>query len=1027
MRPLTLTMTAFGPYAETVHLDFADLKNQSLFLITGPTGAGKTSILDAMVFALFGESSGGLREGTTMRSDYASEETLTEVCFTFAVGDNCYKITRSPKQKVKKKRGEGYREQAAVAHLSVLEDGTWREFSSRSNEIKEKIDEIIGFRLDQFLQVVLLPQGEFRKLLVAKTAEREALMHTLFNTAIYTRLQDLLKEEYEKVSKSSEDVLNRQRYLLSGEDVVTETDLCEKAAAAKVAQTEATVVLIEAHKTQQRIVNDYELGEKRRSLTAVIAEKRAVLTEFMKESAAIEATRKTLARLEQIAPILQKEMQQQQLIAKVKQIDADLQTAFKLKDDLVTEGKTLAEQKASLAERKPLSETYRLDINKASDIQKHFDAIASIQQDIAKLAEQAKAAKAGLQAQNALLTEKTEEVNILAQSLTSLQTEIAGQSSLMNDWEAVIGAVQLGQQAVKLLTDRETAKLRDSNARHAYEQAKQAEELALSERNHREYLREQYAAAGLAGALKEHTPCPVCGSKEHPHKATWPEDYKEDDVAKAEKAYNDAIKLTSKQAERKVTTATQLKEAEEAVIKSSQAVTEWLANHRGLGIQTAEANAFLGEAETAKTILDNRRKTLAIKETKAQQLNKEVTEINKGMEILRHALQQKEEQHQQTLHALSGKRSALELHQEAVKEIDRASWEKELQQKIQWLTSYDNEKAGFDETERDFLQRQSSNSTNIINWQKQERETNSELADVAQFISEELTKCQLTDEDVADLRLKVADKSSLSTQVHDFDTAVNRENTLLKAADEELQALAEPTEAVTLEMKEAATAAYEEAVRQETLASEVVRHLDEVLTEYAKLVADNKAIMERVDFIFKLHDLASGGNSGQKGVTFERYVLGASLEEVVVAANVRLRQMSRGRYELLRARVESVSRGHRGLDLSVLDTYTGYERPANTLSGGETFLASLSLAMGLADIIQAYAGGIHLDTIFIDEGFGTLDPDTLDIAMETFVELQKSGRLVGIISHVPELKGRIQAHLEVEATNRGSTAHFMVP
>ena len=298
---------------------------------------------------------------------------------------------------------------------------------------------------------------------------------------------------------------------------------------------------------------------------------------------------------------------------------------------------------------------------------------------------------------------------------------------------------------------------------------------------------------------------------------------------------------------------------------------------------------------------------------------------------------------------------------------------------------------------------------------------------MAQFISEELTKCQLTDEDVADLRLKVADKSSLSTQVHDFDTAVNRENTLLKAADEELQALAEPTEVVTLEMKEAATAAYEEAVRQETLASEVVRHLDEVLTEYAKLVADNKAIMERVDFIFKLHDLASGGNSGQKGVTFERYVLGAILEEVVVAANVRLRQMSRGRYELLRARVESVSRGHRGLDLSVLDTYTGYERPANTLSGGETFLASLSLAMGLADIIQAYAGGIHLDTIFIDEGFGTLDPDTLDIAMETLVELQKSGRLVGIISHVPELKGRIQAHLEVEATNRGSTAHFMVP
>lgn len=1027
MRPLTLTMTAFGPYAETVQLDFADLKNQSLFLITGPTGAGKTSILDAMVFALFCESSGGLREGTTMRSDYASPETLTEVSFTFAVGDSHYKIVRSPKQLVKKKRGQGFREQAAVAQLSVFKDGEWREFSSRSNDIKEKIDEIIGFRVDQFLQVVLLPQGEFRKLLVAKTAEREALMHTLFNTAIYARLQDLLKEEYDKVSKSSEDVLNRQRYLLSGEDVVTETDLREKVAASKVAQTEAAAVLAVAHESQQRIVSDYELGEKRRSLTATIAEKQAALTELMKDSAVIEEKRKILVRLEQVAPILQKEIQQQQLTVKAKQIAVDLQEAFKRKDDLAIEGKTLDERKASLAERKPLSDAYRSEINNASDIQKHFDDIVDLQKDIEILEKQAKTKKDALKEQNTQLNKKTEEANILVQSLADLQTEIAGQSSLMNDWEAVIAAVQLGQQAVKLITDCEAAKCRVIEARHAYEKAAQAEALALSERNHQTYLREQYAAAGLAGTLKEDTPCPVCGSKEHPQKATWPEDYKEEAVAQAEKAYNDAIKLTSQQAERQASTETQLKDAEKAVDESAKAVAEWLAAHAGLGIQAFEANEFLGEVEAAKTILDNRRKTLAVKETKAKQLNKELTELNKGLEILRQALQQENEQHQKALQALSGKQSALELHQEAVKDIDRVSWEKELQQKIQWLTSYDNEKAEFDETERDYLQRQSSNDTNIINWQKQERETNSELSDAAKFISEELIKCQLTQQDVADLRPKVAEKAKLTTQVNDFDAAVNKENTLLKAAEEELQALAEPSEAVTLEMKDAATTAYEEAVRRETLASELVRHLDEVLTEYTELVADNKTIMDRVDFIFKLYDLASGGNSGQKGVTFERYVLGAILEEVVVAANVRLRQMSRGRYELQRADFDSVSRGHRGLDLAVLDTYTGYARPANTLSGGETFLASLSLAMGLADIIQSYAGGIHLDTIFIDEGFGTLDPDTLDIAMETLVELQKSGRLVGIISHVPELKGRIPAHLEVVATNRGSTARFMVP
>lgn len=1027
MRPLTLTMTAFGPYAETVHLDFADLKNQSLFLITGPTGAGKTSILDAIVFALFGESSGRLRDGDNMRSQYASPDTLTEVSFTFAVGENRYKITRSPKQLVKKKRGEGFREQAVVAQLSTYEDGEWHEFSSRSNDIKEKIHEILGFRLDQFLQVVLLPQGEFRKLLVASTSERETLMHSLFRTEIYARLQDLLKEEYDKVYKSAEEVVNRQCYLLSGEEVVTETELRDKLQSSKVKHGQTASALQVAHATQKQVTADYELGEKRRTLMATIAEKQAALSELIKESGAIEESRKILARLEQISPILQKEDYRQQLKVKVKQIGEALQAAFKRKEELAAEAKELADQKTSLAERKPMSETYRLEINKAADIQKHFDEIANLVKEIDSLVKQESVTKAALQSQNTELIKKTEDANVLAQSLAELQTEIAGQSSLMNDWEAVIKAVQLGQRAVDYLTNRAEAKRRETNARHEYEKAKLAEEVALGEQNHQAYLRQQYAAAGLAGTLADQAPCPVCGSTEHPHKATWPENYKEDDVAKAEQAYNEALKLTSKQLERKEMAVKQLKEADEAVARSEKDLAEWLAGHAGLGIQALDGNKFLGEAESAKVILDNRRKTLATKETKVKQLNNELADINKVLEVLRSDLKQKETKHQQELQVISGKQSALELHQVAVKDIDQASWEKELQQKTQWLTSYDNEKIEFDEAEREQLQQQSSNDTNIIGLQNQERETNSELAETANFIADELSKCQLTAQDIADLRPQVADKPKLLVQVKNFDAAVDRENTLLKAAQEQLQNLAEPSEAVTLEMKEAATTAYEEAVRQETIALEVVRHLEAVLDEYTKLVADNKTITERVDFLFKLYDLASGGNTGQKGVTFERYVLGAILEEVVVAANVRLRQMSRGRYELQRADFDSVSRGHRGLDLAVLDTYTGYARPANTLSGGETFLASLSLAMGLADIIQAYAGGIHLDTIFIDEGFGTLDPDTLDIAMETLVELQKSGRLVGIISHVPELKGRIPAHLEVEATNRGSTAHFMVP
>ena len=209
-----------------------------------------------------------------------------------------------------------------------------------------------------------------------------------------------------------------------------------------------------------------------------------------------------------------------------------------------------------------------------------------------------------------------------------------------------------------------------------------------------------------------------------------------------------------------------------------------------------------------------------------------------------------------------------------------------------------------------------------------------------------------------------------------------------------------------------------------TLKSQVISK-EKSIQEISDLEAATKELSERRTFIFGLADLANGGDTGMKGVSFERYVLGAILEEVLSAANLRLHDMSRGRYRLERS-LEEGGRGARGLDIAVFDAYTGASRPANTLSGGETFLASLGLAMGLADVIQSYAGGIHLDTMFIDEGFGTLDPDTLDVAMETLVALQSQGRLVGIISHVPELQQQIGAHLVVTKTDEGSRAYFQV-
>ena len=204
------------------------------------------------------------------------------------------------------------------------------------------------------------------------------------------------------------------------------------------------------------------------------------------------------------------------------------------------------------------------------------------------------------------------------------------------------------------------------------------------------------------------------------------------------------------------------------------------------------------------------------------------------------------------------------------------------------------------------------------------------------------------------------------------------------------------------------------------------QHIETTLASLEEIETAMGEAREKVAFLSRLNDLANGGEQGFKNVTFERYVLGAILDEVVYAANLRLQKMSRSRYSLERSDYTGGGRGKQGLDLAVMDAFTGQSRPANTLSGGETFLASMALALGLADVIQSYAGGIHMDTMFIDEGFGTLDPDTLELAMETLVQLQSSGRLIGMISHVPELKTRIPAHLEVTRGDEGSTAKFVI-
>lgn len=289
-----------------------------------------------------------------------------------------------------------------------------------------------------------------------------------------------------------------------------------------------------------------------------------------------------------------------------------------------------------------------------------------------------------------------------------------------------------------------------------------------------------------------------------------------------------------------------------------------------------------------------------------------------------------------------------------------------------------------------------------------------------------LQAISLGEDDFVEALRDIKEIETYRIHLHALDEAFNKAQAVYDAALKVAETVVKPSDTVSDEIY--ATAVEHRDILVGNLAAwdKETKHIETTLTSLEALEAAMGEAREKVKFLSRLNDLANGGEQGFKNVTFERYVLGAILDEVVYAANLRLQKMSRNRYSLERSDYTGGGRGKQGLDLVVMDAFTGQSRPANTLSGGETFLASMALALGLADVIQSYAGGIHMDTMFIDEGFGTLDPDTLELAMETLLQLQSSGRLIGIISHVPELKSRIPAHLEVTRGDDGSTAKFVI-
>lgn len=1026
MKPISLTMEAFGSYRDSVTLDFNELQDHSMFLIAGPTGAGKTSILDAMVYALYGEPSGEVRKTDAIRSDFAEPHRMTRVDFSFAIGDAQYRVERLPKQMVAKKRGTGMREQNASATVYENKDGEWKVIATSAAAIRDTIQQIIGFRKDQFLQVVLLPQGEFRKLLVASTSEREELLHTLFRTELYRKLQEVLKTAYDEAKAGVEENLTKQtafiqsiphdgatpmltiehvRELLANRGSHRDTLAIDRDEAVNMVEqfnvlrnqwslynqaqqslTEATLKLdlVKARETER-----INLNEKVQFLNS-LAPTHELYKQYIEKQAVLKTLEQALSDAEE----------------RVKLATQHETKCLEVYSGLEGQAESIQAKRTTLAQFQQQAEKFdELDV-----LKKEFSTLhSSLEEFDSKKSEDA-------------LAKQRELVETLENDLESSRKQLQDKNKFFEATPVIQGQLNDLHRYSELLEEISKVQKEIDDKGQTLVSLDEIVQVAKVHLERLEHLMQEGLAFELVHLVVDNEPCPVCGSTDHPQLAAKPEIYPtKDEIEEARIARDAALQKQASEVGQQKTLVIRLDE----LTKQVDAQVSTLK----LSIDGFSEKKF---ASVQQDLLAKMEQLTALR-GKSELLSKTIADKEHKLKVARDKLATLELAHNEllkNLHDLEIRISSVQANIDALSKTlpttNMAAWQKQLESLDSDITVYD-EQVKVGKTNLDAAREQlNAKRGRLETLSSQVKEETKNFNLMYKNYTQSLQTISLAEDDFVEALRDIKEIETYRTQLHALDEAFNKAQAVYDAALKATETVVKPSETVSDEIYATAVAHRDTLVGNLAAWDKETKHIKTTLNSLEELETAMGEAREKVKFLSRLNDLANGGEQGFKNVTFERYVLGAILDEVVYAANLRLQKMSRNRYSLERSDYTGGGRGKQGLDLAVMDAFTGQSRPANTLSGGETFLASMALALGLADVIQSYAGGIHMDTMFIDEGFGTLDPDTLELAMETLVQLQSSGRLIGMISHVPELKSRIPAHLEVIRGDDGSTAKFVI-
>ena len=1035
MRPIKLTMTAFGPYAREAEVDFTRFGEKGLFLITGDTGAGKTTIFDGITYALFGEASGSVREPDSLRSGFASPDLETSVTLTFRCRGSVYTVTRSPRYDRPKARGEGMTTHPAAAELR-LPDGS---VLTAIKAVNEKIYEIVGLTAQQFSQVAMIAQGDFQKLLLADSKDRQKIFSTLFSTGNFGRFTDRLRT-LESAARAEKENLSRE-ILLTRARAEIPAAVLEEEAVGKLRETPYEWEAMEA--ALQKAVDLDAAAEERLSGNLKENETRraGLLT-------AIQSGREVNARLAELSRVQQELTLQQVRAAEMRGAEEELRlsalaetvrpkadactAAVRQKracDEAVAAGeKQLADTSAALAAAKndlaleeknlPQQEKLTGELRLLTESRPQYEKVSAAETACKqKKADTESKEKALSSARNALDGEKARLTNLRATeaSLRDVPRKLSENEAAVEKASELQKRIAQMQAAYK--TYRETA--RDLGQRQAVAKADlkrwQDAQDALKTVRTAFYA---HQAGFLAETLREGEPCPVCGSKEHPAPARVPADAPtEEQMKKAEVAEKEAGARSAQSSKLSGETAARA----ETMGKN---LRQLLSQAFGVTDPEADIAAVLKEQEETCAA---RLAALKAQGDRLREKAEKLTEVTAGIETgearvtdLTGKLETARAAHEEAKTALSSAEAELRQLREGLPCPTLAELESLITRKQQTLARLQTALDAARKKSARLSEALSAVSARLEAGRKSAERAEEGLSEAMEGYRAAMEAAGFADKDAyLAARMEPEAREAKQKELDGWkqqllrlrEQAATLEKTLegRERADlGSLQTALSEAEAAGAKLRDAQKTVYR---RRENNAS-VLASLRESQPAFTDAAARHATLQ-------RLYQTAAGNLPGKRRLSFETYVQAAYFDEVIREANRRLQVMSSGQYKLLRAE-EKEGAAQTGLSLNVLDFYTGKVRSVKTLSGGETFMASLSLALGMADVIARSSGGIQLETMFIDEGFGSLDSDSLDLALRILSDLSGGQQLVGIISHVSELAARIDRKLLVKKSTAGS-------